>query len=52
MKKITITFKSDENLEYIQNILLDIVNSDNIVDLLPVCLDGDDNEVNYNIKEL
>tara|TARA_Y100001963_G_scaffold107189_1_gene148120 strand:+ start:18 stop:185 length:168 start_codon:yes stop_codon:yes gene_type:complete len=53
MKKITITFNSDENLEYIQNALIDISNNDIIVDLLP-CHDEENEElnyVNYNIEE-
>ena len=52
MKKITITFHSDENLEYIQNTLIDVVNNDDIVSLLP-CYDESDenkNSVNYNIE--
>ncbi len=52
MKKITITFNSDENLEYIQNALIDISNSDAIVELLP-CYDENNeelNSVNYNIE--
>ena len=53
MKKITITFNSDEDLEYIQNALIDISNSDAIVELLP-CYDENNeelNSVNYNIQE-
>lgn len=52
-KKITITFYSDENLEYIQNALIDISNDDRIVELLP-CYDPrdeDKNQVSYNIEE-
>ena len=54
MKRITITFNSDENMEYLQNELIDIVNSDGIVELLPLCDDNNEtlNEVNYDIKEL
>ena len=54
MRKITITFNSDEDLEYIQNALIDISNNDIIVDLLP-CFDEDNeelNSVNYNVKEI
>ena len=54
MKNITITFNSNENLECIQNALIDIVNNDDIVDLLP-CYDENDedkNSINYNIKEI
>ena len=53
-KKVTITFYSDETLEYIQNALIDISNSDIIVELLP-CYDESNeelNSVNYNIEEL
>ena len=54
MKKITITFNSDESMEYLQNALIDIVNSDGIVELLPLCDDSNEelNSVNYNVKEL
>ena len=54
MKKITITFNSYEDLEYIQNALIDISNSNMIVDLLP-CYDANNeelNSVNYNVKEV
>ena len=53
MKKVTITFYSDEKLDYIQNALIDISNDDKIVELLP-CYDEnneDKNSVNYNIEE-
>ena len=53
-KKVTITFYSDETLEYIQNALIDISNSDIIVELLP-CYDESNeelNSVNYNIEEV
>ena len=44
MKKITITFNSDENIEYLQNALIDIVNQD----ALYICILNYD----YDLKDV